>query len=372
MEETSRTRRLRYVIIGVGAGILNGHRPALALPEIDLVAASDIAIERGSECARELNCEFYSDYKQMLAATKPDVAVILTPPYLHAPMTKDCLRAGCHVLVEKPIAIQVAEADEMIETAHQCQRLLCVVFQQRYRPEMIAARQFLQDGLIGNVQRVELSAVWTRPASYYAMASWRATWGGEGGGLLTNQASHNMDLLCYLLGSPSRVFAWTRCLLHPIETEDTVQAMLEWPGGALGAVHISTAEADDAERLKIVGTKGSLEISRGSLRIFEMAEDISEYARTNQNPYAQPVRTSRLLEFEPGKGDHLSVYRDFHEAIFSRDHEYSDGERARRELEVANAIIYSNYRHCEVTLPLDRQLYAALLADLQAQSQYKG
>lgn len=361
-------KRLRHVVIGIGAGILNGHRPALALPTVELVAASDINTSVGTQRAQELGGAFYEDYRQMLAETRPDVAVILTPPFLHASMAIDCLRAGCHVLVEKPMAIQVAEADQMIEAARQNKRRLNVVYQQRFRPEIIAARKLLQEGALGNIQRVELSAVWTRPTYYYKMAAWRATWAGEGGGLLTNQASHNLDLLCQLLGGPKRLVAWTRHTLHQIETEDTVHAMLEWPGGALGSVHISTAEADDAERLKIIGTRGSLEISRGALQVQTLDMDISEYAATCTDPYRQPQRHQQNVVLEESKGDHIAVYRDFQQAIFQGDIDTSNAEQGLTELELATAMIYSQYTHSEVELPLDRQRYAALLADLQHQS----
>lgn len=364
-DSSTQTRRLRHAIIGVGAGILNGHRPALALPTVDLVAASDINTTTGRQRADELHCAFYEDYRQMLAETRPEVVVILTPPFLHASMTRESLLAGCHVLVEKPMAIQVAEADEMIETARRCQRLLGVVFQQRWRPEITAARELLRKGFLGQIQRVELTAVWTRPTFYFHMAPWRATWRGEGGGIITNQGSHHLDLLCYLLGSPRHVFAWARRLLHRIETEDTVQAMLEWPAGALGMLHISTAEADEPERLKIVGTRGTLEIGQHKLRVERLDLDMEEYARTSQHPYAQPARHPYDVPLDQRKGDHVAVYRAFHDAILQGSADYADGVQGCRELELANALIYSSHRRCEVELPLDRPLYASLLKELR-------
>lgn len=367
--QSSKTQRLRYVVIGAGAGIFAAHQPALALPEIELVAVSDVNVERGQPVADEFGCAFYPDYKQMLAETRPDVAVLLTPPFLHASIACACLEAGCHVLTEKPMAVQVEEADEMIAAARRYQRLLGVVFQQRNRPEIQAARKLLQEGIIGDVQRVEFSAVWTRPASYFALASWRATWAGEGGGVLTNQAAHNLDLLCYLLGSPKRLFAWTRRQLHQIETEDTVQAQMEWANGALGSLHISTAQADEDERIKIVGTKGWLEIGHGKLQAQTLDLDMHEYASITQNPYASPARSPFPITLEPGRADHIPIYRSFNQAIFTQMSDYCDGEQARAGLELANAIIYSNYRHCEVELPLDRQAYAVLLAELRQQSQ---
>lgn len=368
--KTEQTQHLRYAIIGIAAGIMNSHFPALTLPGIELVAASDINVPPGLQRAKELHCAFYEDYRPMLLEMQPDVVVILTPPFLHASMTRDCLRAGCHVLVEKPMAISIGEADEMIEEARRCQRLLGVIFQQRYRPEIQAARKLLQEGFLGKIQRVELTAVWTRPTSYYEMAPWRATWNGEGGGLLTNQASHNLDHLCHLLGLPKRVIAWTRRQLHHIETEDTVHALLEWSNGALGLVHISTAEADDPERLKIIGTRGSLKITRGSLQVETLDVDISEYAATSSNPYAQAARRPYAITLEQGKGDHVAVYRSFYNAVCQKTSDYCDGVQGRMELELANAMIYSN-AYGQIELPLDPQLYASLLAQFQENSQYK-
>lgn len=361
----SRENRLRHVVIGVGAGVFSAHSPALALPTVDLVAASDINVEVGMQRAHEFHCAFYEDYRQMIAETRPDVVVILTPPFLHATMAIECLRAGCHVLVEKPIAIQVAEADAMIEAATRYQRLLGVVFQHRFRPEISVARKLLKEGRLGDIQRVELVAVWPRPTSYFKLASWRATWSGEGGGILTNQGSHNLDILCHLLGIPARLTAWTRQLLHQIETEDTAQAMLEWQNGALGSVHISTAEADAPERIKIVGTGGFLEIGHGTLAVQLLDKDMKEYAVSCGDPFATPGRHKYTVSLEKGIGDHVAVYRGFHSAIFHGDGFYCDGTQARMELELANAMIYSSHHRCEVEFPLDPQRYASFLEQLR-------
>jgi predicted dehydrogenase len=369
--ESSQSPRLRYAIIGVAAGIFNMHRRGLATPVVKIVAASDINVERGQQRADEIGCPFYTDYRQLLAEVRPDVAVILTPHPLHARIAIDCLRAGCHVLVEKPIAIQVAEADAMIAAARECGRLLGVVFQHRFRPDVRTAYRLLQEGRIGAIERVELTAVWTRPASYFRQAPWRATWAGEGGGIAMNQAMHNMDILCYLAGMPQRVYGWTRRLLHQIEVEDTIQAMLEWRGGALGTLHISTAEADVPERLKIVGTRGRLEICEGRLTFQELDQDIREYAATNPEPYGKLPSHEIAVKLEDGAADHSSVYNNFHDAILHGTPLMADGEQGRMSLELANAIIYSSFTHSEVELPQDRQGYAALLERLQ-ESSFRG
>lgn len=362
------TNQLRHVVIGAGAGVFNMHRPALQLPTVDLVAVSDVNMERGSARARELGCPFYNDYHTMLAETRPDVAVILTPHPLHATIAMACLQAGCHVLVEKPMAVQVQEADAMIAAAAAQQKLLAVSFQRRFRPEVRAIHRLIQEGQLGLLLHAELHATWPRPASYYRLAPWRGTWAGEGGGVLMNQGSHNLDLLCYLLGLPRRLSAWTRTLLHQIEVEDTVQAMLEWEQGTLGSVHISTAEAGPPEYLKIVGTRASLEMSQNRLTIDTLDKDLREYITTSADPFqglAAAQRTNRAIE--PSTDHHVLLYQRFHEAILTGGDFELDGTQGRMSLELANAMIYSSHVRAEVELPLDRQKYAALLRTLQNQ-----
>jgi predicted dehydrogenase len=354
------------VVIGVGAGVLGMHRPALQLETVDVVAASDVDVELGQQRADELECAFYADHRTMLTEIQADVAIILTPHPFHAPIAIECLQAGCHVLVEKPMAVQVTEADAMIEAAERTDRLLAVNFQQRYRPEVQAARRLIQHGHVGNIQHVNMVATWTRTAAYYNLRTWRATWAGEGGGVLLNQAPHNLDLLCYLMGRPARVFAWTRRVLHQIETEDTVQAMLEWPSGALGSLHTSTAEAGQAERLELVGTGGRLQISHDRLMVQQFDTDLREFVLQSPEPFSSPILHPTPVQLKPRIGDHVSIYRNLHEAILRGTPLIADGADGRLSLELANAMIYSSYTRNEVELPLDGQKYAALLEELKA------
>lgn len=366
--ESKQENPLRHAIIGVGAAVFSMHREALALPTVKVVAVSDINTEVGQQRAAELGCAFYADYRQLLQEVQPEVVVILTPHPLHASIAITCLDAGCHVLVEKPLAVQVAEADAMIAAAERNQRLLGVVFQHRFRPEIRAAYQLIHEGQLGDIQHVELTASWTRTASYYRSATWRGTWKGEGGGVLMNQAPHNLDLLCHLVGQPGRVFGWTRRLIHAIETEDTVQAALEWPGGALGSLHISTAEADPTDDMKIVGTKGVIEIRRsgGKIAFRAFEQDLKEFMAQSPNGFGKLPAHEVPLELGPGAGKHSDVYRNFVAAVQQGTPFMSPGTEGRLSLELANALIYSSYTRSEVDLPLDREKYAQLLDDLRA------
>lgn len=367
----SEGKRLRHALIGAAAGVFSMHEEALKLPEVQVVAVADINVEAGEQRARELGCPFYASYQQLLEKERPEVVTIMTPHPFHARIAIDCLQAGSHVLVEKPMAVQVAEADAMIEAADKAQRLLGVIFQQRLRPEIQAARRLIQEGRLGTIQHVTMEVAWPRTAYYYNLATWRGTWAGEGGGVLMNQAPHNLDLLCYLLGLPARVFAWTRNLLHHIETEDTVQACLEWANGALGSLHISTAEAGIPETCTIVGTGGNLEIRPGKLTFRQLETDLKEFAANTPKAFAAPRVHEVPVTLEQGKGDHRAVYRNFYDALQGKGSFTSAGAEGRMELELANSLIYSSHVQGEVTLPLDRQQYAELLERLKREATHR-
>jgi predicted dehydrogenase len=365
-EELTAIPKLRFVVIGVGAGIFHLHQSPLSSEDIEVVAVADVNPETGQPRADELGCPFYVDHRQLLAEVEADVAVIITPHPFHAPLAIACLQAGLHVLVEKPIAVQVAEADAMLEAAQKAKRLLVVNFQQRYRPEIQAARKLIQEGALGQLQYVSLTAAWLRTAKYFNFAGWRGTWKGEGGGLLMNQTPHDLDLICYLVGMPERVTAWTQTQLHQIETEDTVTAMLAWPNGANGAFHASTAEAGLKQRFEILGTGGLLQLGRGQFSFERFETEIREYIKTSEEMYRAPGLLPEPVELPEGSGSHQSVYDNFKAAIREGAPLIVDGASAAMSLEVANAMIYSSYMKEEVTLPLDRQKYADLLADLKA------
>jgi predicted dehydrogenase len=253
----------------------------------------------------------------------------------------------------------------MITTAERQQRLLGVVFQHRFRPDIRALKKLVHSRELGMIQHVMMSAVWTRTASYYRSASWRGTWRGEGGGVLMNQAPHHLDILCHLFGLPARVFSWNRTRMHEIETEDTVQASLEWSNGAVGSLHISTAEADQAEYLKIVGTRGQLELHQGKLTGRLLDIDLKEFLISQPDPFAVPPTHPLEIVLEPGKGDHWAVYQAFEHALTDNEPFTSTGIEGRMSLELANALIYSSHVGKAVEMPLDREKYTELLARLQ-------
>ncbi len=358
---------LRYIIIGCAASIVPTHLAALAqMPDAQVAGMADIDVERGAARAAEVGCPFFADHRAALAELRPDVAVICAPHPFHAPLAQDCFAAGAHVLVEKPIAVEAAEADTMIAAAEAAGRILAVNFQQRFRPLIEHAHELIQSGALGELVRVLCVEPWFRTATYYRSASWRGTWAGEGGGVLLNQAPHTLDLLCHLAGMPARVWGWTRTFRHAIETEDTAQAMLEYPNGAPGYLHISTVEAGLKQQLQVVGDRAALEIKGGQLTVYHFAPALSEFRQTSPELFAQPDVSVEQVDLPTTGGDHLAVYRDLAQAIRAGGKPRADGADGLMSLELANAITLSSHLERPVTLPLDRAAYTALLANLRA------
>jgi UDP-N-acetyl-2-amino-2-deoxyglucuronate dehydrogenase len=357
----------RFAIIGCAAGIAATHLQALAqVPDAQIVGMSDINVERGTARAAEHSCPFFTSHHALLLETRPDIVVVLTPHPFHAPIAIDCLQAGAHVLVEKPMAVEVADADRMNEAADATGRILAVNFQQRFRPVIERARALIEAGEIGAIVRTLCLEPWYRPAAYYRSAAWRGTWAGEGGGVLMNQAPHTLDIFCHLAGMPTTVWGWTRTQSHAIECEDSAQAMLEYGNGAPGYLAISTVEAGMKGRVQVIGDRGGLEITGSQLTVYRFEPSLQEHMASSTEMFGAPRVETETLDIPGDGGGHLAVYQDLLEAIASGRRPRCDGREALMSLELANAIILSSLSNQRVSLPLDRAAYSELLADLRA------
>ena len=360
---TSLPHQLRVVVAGAGANIFSAHRRGLAAIGAEVVGVLDTDQRKARRVGEEYGCPVHGEIAGLLREPA-DLALVLAPHPFHAEYSIASLHAGKHVLVEKPMAVQVAEADAMIAEADRRGLVLAVAFQQRTRREVREARRIVAEGSLGELRRADVLATWPRRSAYFTTAPWRGSWRGEGGGVLINQGQHDLDLLCHLGGGPVRVIGWTRTWLHPVETEDSVQAMVEWPGGATGSIHISTAEFDEAQRIELTGTRGRLRLLSGRLEVAYSDDDFREYATSPGDPFAPPA-AGELRTIDGGGGDHVDLYRDLAHALEAGRPPIAPGREAATPLELANAIIYSSHTGEEVRLPLDRSRYAALLAELR-------
>jgi predicted dehydrogenase len=356
----------RVLVIGAAAHIFPSHWPGLRAVDAQVVGVHDVNLERLQPVAEQFGCPAFDDLDALLKIPA-DLAVIVAPHPFHADLAIRCMEAGLDVLTEKPIAVEVAEADRMVEAAERLGRVLAVNFQHRTRTEVQAARKLVQEGGLGVIQRVDLLATWPRRFNYFSSAAWRGSWRGEGGGALINQGQHDLDTLGYVVGYPNRIVAWGRTQLQPIETEDTMSAMVGWPSGATGFIHISTAEFDEEQRIEITGTGGRLKLTKGKLEVLRNDVDMRDHAVSPGNPYQSPP-TLDLELIDGTGGKHVEIYRDLMAARAEGRPPIASGHEALLTLELTNALTYSAQTNREVNLPLDRAAYHALLASLRAGS----
>ena len=225
-------------------------------------------------------------------------------------------------------------------------------------------------GQLGELQRVQWTITnWFRSEAYYAMSDWRATWKGEGGGVLINQSLHNLDILQWLCGMPERLRAYCRFGHdHDIEVEDQVVAYLEFEDGATGLFTTSTGEAPGVNRLEIAGTKGLVVLENDTLTVRRNDVDVREYSRTTDNAFGAPMVREEICRGGEENPSHAGVLSNFVDAVKGRAELIAEASEGLKSVELANAMVYSTWTDGSVGLPLDSAAYQGALEKVIASS----
>jgi predicted dehydrogenase len=253
--------RVRFALAGCGR-ISERHVRAIAAADAELVAVCDPVEARARATAAAAGVPCFPSLAELVsAAPRLDVVCVLTPSGDHADRTIEALAAGCHVLVEKPMALTVVDGERMIQAADAAGRRLFVVQQNRFNRPVVEARRLYEAGAFGRLVMGTVRVRWCRTQAYYDLDAWRGTRRWDGG-VLANQANHHVDLLRWFLGEPTRVYAVGRTALAAIETPDTAAAVVEFKGGAIGIIEATTATRprDLEGSLSLLGERGSVVI----------------------------------------------------------------------------------------------------------------
>jgi predicted dehydrogenase len=368
--------RVRFGIVGLGAmGAGHCHYVRDLVPEAELTAVCDVDAARAHEIGEQYGVPAFTEPEAMFASGLIDAVLIATPHYFHAPLAIAAFQHGLHVLTEKPLCVTVRDADRMIEAAHRAGRKFGIMYQMRTRPENRAARQLVEQGALGEVRRTLLITAWYRTQAYYDSGGWRATWAGEGGGVLINQAPHYLDLFQWLGGMPCRVQAQVRTRLHDIEVEDEAFALLEYPNGAHGYLYATTNEVPDENAIEICGDKGKLCLYNGKLEFWQFERSIREFTFETDQMWGT-IRAERVeVPIEPlpedALRDHPAIIQNFARSILYDEPLIAPGEEGLAVVELINALILSGKRGVPVSIPVERDAYDALIAELKAQSRPK-
>ncbi len=370
-------KKIKLGIIGLGnigaqhyRNILNGK-----CPEIEVTAVADIKEERlkwaYNTCslyqksdAEIAPLKLYSDASEMIRSGLIDAVIIAVPHYDHPKYAIEAFKNNLHVMCEKPAGVYTLQVREMIEEADKHPELkFGMMFNQRTKCTYRRMKEILDSGDLGEIRRSSwIITNWYRPQAYYNSNDWRATWSGEGGGVLLNQCPHNLDIWQWLCGMPCKVNAKLKFgKWHDIEVEDDATALVEYPNGATGTFITSTADVPGTNRLDIVCDGGTLICENDTITLHKLSINESVFSKENKLPYQIPEYTTTIVDTDGRNEQHWGVLNSFAAAILRNEPLIADGREGINALLISNAMHLSEWTGQEVEFPYDEYLFKSLL-----------
>jgi predicted dehydrogenase len=356
---------VRLGIVGIGAmgsvhaqNIVDGK-----VPRCKLAAVCDPKAER---LHRFSSAEGFLSVDEFLRSSEADAVLIATPHYSHTTIGIEALRTGRHVLVEKPISVHKADAERLITVRRDSDQVFAAMFNQRTDPFFLKLRQLVQSGDLGAIRRVHWTITnWFRTEAYYQSSDWRATWAGEGGGVLLNQCPHNLDLFQWIFGMPSSVRAFCHFgRYHDIEVEDDVTAYLEYPNGMTAIFSASTGEAPGTNRLEVAAERGKVVIENDQFLFTRNEVPMGEFSRTDPGRFSAPATWDIRVPIEGHGTQHNGILANFVAAILDKVPLIAPAPEGIFSLELANSFLLSSLENRSVQLPLDGGLFEKHLRKL--------
>lgn len=361
-------KQVRFGVIGVG-NMGNFHLRTFAdLENTVLSAVCDTDQERRDKAAAQYNVPAFADHHQLFDSGLIDAALVVTPHYDHPPIAIDAFAKNIHVLVEKPIAVSVKAARQLNEAYKNHPDLVFgIMYNQRTSPMYQKMRELIAEGELGELTRITwLITDWFRTWAYYASGGWRATWAGEGGGVLINQCPHNLDLLQWITGlMPNRITAvGSIAKTHPIEVEDDISAILEYPNGAIGHFVTTTGEAPGTNRLEICGDRGKLIAEKGTLTFVRTRQSVREVREKSPETFVHIESWEIDVPVKKKPEGHAVITQGFIDAIVKGTPLLAPGVEGVHGLEIGNAMLMAGLTRKPVDLPLDGDAFDNFLQDM--------
>jgi predicted dehydrogenase len=354
---------VRIGIIGIG-NMGSQHAKKIiggAVPSLELTAVADRNPERRKWATDNLGSgvTVFSEGEALISGKVCDAVIIAVPHYQHPPLAIKAFEAGLHVVCEKPAGVYVKQVKEMNAAAEKSGLVFAMMFNQRTNCLYREMHRLITGGELGAVKRVSwIITDWYRTQSYYDSGDWRATWAGEGGGVLLNQCPHQIDLLQWICGMPSKVRAFCHNgKWHDIEVEDDVTAYFEYPNGATGTFITSTADAPGTNRFEVTLEYGKLVCENDELTLWQLGVNEREFSKTAPGGFDKPPVTVKKPETDGQNEQHVGVLKAFGERILHGTPLIADGREGINGLTFSNAMHLSSWLDTTVTLPLDEDLY---------------
>lgn len=369
--------KVRIGIIGLG-NMGSAHAQYLNkgdIPNAVLAAVCDINPEKLKWAKENLNSEvkLFENADAMFEANVIDGVMIAVPHYEHSPLAINAFSHDLHVLTEKPAGVYTKQVREMNEAAEKSGKVFGIMFNQRTNPLYQKLKDLVESGELGELRRTNwIITNWYRPQSYYDSGGWRATWAGEGGGVLLNQDPHQLDLWQWTCGMPKRVRAF--CYLgkyHNIEVEDDVTAYVEYENGATGLFVTTTGEAPGTNRLEVSGDRGKIVIEDDKLTFWRLRVSERQFNREWKGGFGEPECWKCEVPIKGVAEQHPGITKNWVNAILKGTKLLAPGYEGIKGLSISNAMHLSAWTDSWVTIPLDEDLYYEKLQERVKNSTYK-
>ena len=367
--------KVRIGIVGLG-NMGFSHAQQILAGKVNRLELGAVADVHPSKLARVPQVKGFRTAAEMMASGLIDALLIATPHYDHTTIGIAALKAGLHVMVEKPISVHRADCERLIAAykGREKKQVFAAMFNQRTDRFYQKIRSLIRSGELGEIRRVNwIITDWFRTHAYYASGGWRATWAGEGGGVLLNQCPHNLDLFQWMFGMPVKLSA--HCSFgryHDIEVEDDVTATMEFANGATGVFITSTGEAPGTNRLEIAAERGRLVYENSQIRYTRNEVPMSEFSRGTRESFSRPPTWDVSVPAAGHGGQHNEVLQNFTDAILDGVPLLAPAPEGIHSVELANAMLLSAWTAKPVTLPIDGRKYERLLKAKIAGSVRKG
>ncbi|MBR4144713.1 MAG: Gfo/Idh/MocA family oxidoreductase [Lachnospiraceae bacterium] len=369
--------KVRLGIIGIG-GMGTNHALSIVkgnIPEMELTAVADIREIRRSWAKENLpgSVDIFEDGRELIESGTCDAVLIATPHYFHPDFVIYALEHGIHAITEKPAGVYTKKVREMNEAASKSDKVFAIMLNQRTNCVYRKLHEMIESGELGELKRVNwIITDWYRTQAYYDAAGWKATWDGEGGGVLLNQSPHQLDLLQWLCGMPVKVRAFCHeGKWHDIEVEDDVTAYLEYANGATGVFVTSTGDAPGTNRLEITFDRGKVICEHDKLLLYKLSESEREFSRTCPDGFKKPEMTVSEVETDGKNEQHTGVLKAFADRILHGGKLVAEGTEGIRGLTLSNAMHLSSWLDRTIEIPFDEGTFLEELNKRRATSKKK-
>lgn len=368
---------VRVGIIGLG-GMGSNHAGYLSRGEIPgarLAAVCDVEPARLQNVSEKYgeDVQAFDSVDALFEAKCIDAVIVATPHYFHPPLVTQALERGYHAMSEKPAGVYTKQVRQMNEVAAKSDRVFGVMFNQRTRGDHQKLKELVESGELGEIKRtIYIINDWFRAQSYYDSGGWRATWAGEGGGVLANQCPHNLDLWQWICGMPERIRAFCHFgKYHDIEVEDDVTAYAEYANGATGVFITSTGEAPGTNRLEISADNGKVVLEGGKITFWRTRVPSSQFLKEWPNGFGSPEVWKCEVPFRGGGEEHRGITKNWVQAIRQSTPLLASGDEGVRGVELANAMMLSTWTDDWVDIPVDEERFYEELQKRVDQSEVK-